>query len=145
MQSISSSNQLKILVADMNSQPLRTFSLIAINKIHKQKALFIRSLLQVCVHSHNHIFDNLNLDLVDDILLFCNNMVNPPNLEKPNFPRQNRAFISVVSLVLLCYGRNKRSKIFQRVVGHYAFSSNILKQSVKSFHHIDIIVLYKSI
>ena len=35
--------------------------------------------------------------------------------------------------------------MFQRVIGYYAFSGNILKWSVESFYQIDIIVLYESI
>lgn len=145
MQSISSSNQLKIPVTDMNSQPLRIFLFIVIDRVHKQKALFIYFLLQVCVANHNHIINNPNLDPADDILLFRNNIVNPPNLKEQNLPRRNRALISFVSLVLLCYSWNKRFKIFQKVIDHYTFSSNILKQSIKSFHYINIIILYKSI
>ena len=72
-------------------------------------------------------------------------MVNPPNLEERNLPKRNRALISVVSLALLCYSRNERSNMFQKVIGHYAFSSNIPKQSVKSFHQMGIIVSYESI
>ncbi|WP_375449348.1 hypothetical protein [uncultured Nostoc sp.] len=133
-------------VANMNPQRLRTFLLVEINRVHKQEAPFIRFLLQAYVDSHDHIIDDPNLDLADDdIPLLRDNMVNPPNLEEQNLPKRNRALISVVSLALLCYGRNERSNIFQRIIGHYAFSSNIPKRSVESFHQMGIIVSYKSI
>ena len=146
MENMSSSNQLKMPVADMNPQRLRTFLLVEIDRVYKQEAPFIRSLLQTCVNSHDHIIDDPNLDLADDdIPLLRNNMVNPPNLEEQNSSKWNRAFISIVSLALLCYGRNERSNMFQRIIGHYAFSSNIPKQSVKLFYQMGIIVSYESI
>ena len=133
-------------VADMNPQRLRTFSFIEIDRVHKQEAPFIRSLLRACVDSHDHIIDDPNLDLADDdIPLLRDNIVNPPNLEKQNLPKRNRALISVVSLALLCYGQNERSNMFQRIIGHYAFSSNIPKRSIKSFYRMGIIVSYESI
>ena len=129
----------------MNPQRLREFSLVAIDRAHKQEAPFIRSLLRACVDSHDHIIDNPNLDLADDISLLRNNMVDPPELEERNSSKRNRALISIVSLALLCYGRNERCNMFQRVIGHYAFSRNIPKQSIESFYQMGIIVLYESI
>ena len=79
------------------------------------------------------------------MFLFRDNMVDPSNLKERNLSKRNKALISVVSLVLLCYSQNERCKIFQRVIGHYAFSSNIPKRSIESFHQIGIIVLYESI
>ena len=35
--------------------------------------------------------------------------------------------------------------MFQRVIGHYVFSGNILKRSVEFFYQMSIIVLYESI
>ena len=35
--------------------------------------------------------------------------------------------------------------MFQRVIGHYAFSANMPKRSVESFHQMGIIVSYESI
>ncbi len=104
-----------------------------IDKAHKQKAPFLRSLLQACVDSHDHIIDNPNLDLADDIPLLYNNMIDPLELEEQNLSKRNKALISVVSLVLLYYARNKHSNLFQRVIGHYVFSANIPKRFVESF------------
>ncbi len=145
MKSMTSSNQLRLPIEEMNPWQLREFSLVAIDRAHKQEAPFTRSLLQACVDSHDHIIDNLNLDLADDILLLRDNMVGPPELEEQNSSKRNRALISIVSLALLYYGWNKRSNIFQRVIGHYTFSDNISKRSVESFHQIGIIVAYESI
>ncbi len=139
------SNQLRLPVEEMNPRRLREFLLVAIDRVHKQESPFTRSLLQACVDSHDHIIHDLNLDLADDIFLLCNNIVDPPELEKQNLSKRNRALISVVSLALLCYGRNECSNMFQRVIGHYAFSGNISKRSVESFHQIGIIVSYESI
>ncbi len=145
IKSVTSSNQLRLPVEEMNPWRLREFSLVAIDRAHKQDASFTRSLLQACVNSHDHIIDNPNLDLADDILLLCNNMVDPLELEEQNLSKQKKALISVVSLLLLCYGQNERSNIFQRVIGHYVFFGNISKQSIESFHQIGIIVSYESI
>ncbi len=145
MKSVTSSNQLRLSIEEMNPRRLREFSLVAIDRAHKQEASFTCSLLRAYVDSHDHIIDDPNLDLADDIPLLRDNMVDPPELEEQNSSKWNRAFISVVSLALLCYGRNERSNMFQRVIGHYAFSGNISKRSVESFHQMGIIVSYESI
>ncbi len=72
-------------------------------------------------------------------------MIDPPELEEQNLPKRNRALISVVSLALLCYARNERSNLFQKVIGRYTFSANIPKCSVESLHQMGIIVSYESI
>ncbi len=82
MKSIFSSNQLKISVEYKNFQLLWTFLLIVINKVHKQKILFLYSFLQAYVDSYDHVIDNLNRDLANDILLFPNNMINPLKLKE---------------------------------------------------------------
>ena len=143
--SITSSNQLRLPIEKMNSWRFREFSLVVIYRAHKLGASFTCSLLRVCVDSYDYIIDNPNLNLADDILLLRNNMVNPPELEEWNFSKRNRALISIVSLALLYYCQNERSNTFQRVIGYYVFSGNILKRSIKSFHQIYIIVLYESI
>ncbi len=145
MKSMFSSNQLKMSIENMNSQRLRTCLLIAINRAHRQEALFFCSFLRVCVDSHDRVIDNPNLDPANDIPLLRNNMIDPPKLEKQNLPKYNRALISVVSLALLCYAPNERSNLFQRVIGYYAFSANISKYSVESLHQMSIIVSYESI
>ncbi len=81
---MTSSNQLRLPVEEMNPQRLREFLLVAINRAHKQKAPFTRSLLRTCVNSHDHIIDDPNLDLANDILLLHDNMVDPPELEERN-------------------------------------------------------------
>ena len=129
----------------MNPQRLRTFSLIRIDRVHKQKAHFLCFLLRACVDSHDHIIDDPNLDQANENPLLYNNMINPLELEEQTSPKCNRALISVVSLALLCYARNECSNSFQRVIGHYTFSSNIPKRSVESLHQIGIIVSYKFI
>lgn len=126
----------------MNPQTLRTFSFVAIDRAHKQEAPF---LLRACVDSHDRIIDDPNLDLANDIPLLRDNMINAPELEEQTLPKRNKALISVVSLALLCYARNERSNLFQRVIGHYAFSGNIPKRSVESLHQMGIIVSYESI
>lgn len=132
-------------VENMNPQRLRTFSLVVIDRIYKQEAPFLRFLLRVCVDIHDHIIEKPNLDLTNDILLLCNNIVDPPELEKRILSKYNRVLISIVSLALLYYTQNKRSNLFQRVIGHFAFSGNIPKCSIKSFYQMGMIVLYKSI
>ena len=82
MISITSNNQLRLPIEEMNPWRLREFLLIAIDRAHKLEAPFTRSLLQACVNSHDHIIDDPNLDLADDIPLLHNNMVDPPKLEK---------------------------------------------------------------
>ena len=104
MISVTSSNQLRLPVEEMNPQQLREFSLVAIDRAHKQEAPFTRSLLRGCVDSHDHIIDDPNLDIADDISLLRDNMVDPPELEERNSSKRNRALISIVSLALLCYG-----------------------------------------
>lgn len=129
----------------MNLQRLRTFSLVGIDRAHKQKAPFLRSFLRACVNSHDHIIDDPNLEQANENLLLYDNMINPLELEEQTLPKRNRVLISVVSLALLCYARNEHSNLFQRVIGHYAFSSNIPKRSVESLHQMGIIVSYESI
>ena len=129
----------------MNPQRLRTFSLIAIDRMYRQKAPFLRSLLWACINTHERIMNNRNLYLAKNIPLFCDNMVNQPELEEQILSKRNRALISVVSLSLLCYARNERFNLFQRVIGYYAFSSNIAKRSIESLHQMHIIVSYESI
>ena len=80
--SITSNNQLRLPIEEMNPWRLREFLLIAIDRAYKLETPFTRSLLQACVNSHDHIIDNPNLDLADDILLLRNNIVDPPELEK---------------------------------------------------------------
>ena len=104
MISVTSSNQLRLSVEKMNPQQLREFSLVAIDRAHKQEAPFTCSFLQTCVDSHDHIIDDPNLDLADDIPLLRDNMVDLPELKEQNSSKRNRAFISVVSLALLYYG-----------------------------------------
>ena len=120
-----------MLAENMNLQALRTFSLVKIDKVHKQKTPILCSFLQVCVDSHNSIIDNSNLDLADAFSLFCNNMVNLSEIKEQILTKHNRALISIISLVLLSYTQNKRSNLFQRVIGYYAFSGKILKHSVE--------------
>ncbi len=144
MKSMTSSNQLRLPIEEMNLWRLREFLLVIIDKVHKQETSFTCSLLRVYVYCHDHIIDNLNLDLADDIPLLHDNMVNPSELKEQNLSKWNRAFISVVSLPLLCYGQNERSNMFQRVIGYYAFFGNISKRFVESFHQMDIIVSYES-
>lgn len=79
---MSSSNQVKMLVENMNPQRLRTFLLIAIDKVHKPKTSFYCSLLQAYIDSHDDVVNKLNFDLADDILLLCNNMNDLPKLEE---------------------------------------------------------------
>ena len=88
----------------MNPWQPREFLLVAIDRAYKQEAPFPCSLLRACVDSHDHIIDNPNLDLADDIPLLRNNMVDPSKLEKQNLSKRNKALISVVCLALLCYG-----------------------------------------
>ena len=134
-----------MLAKDINPQRLRTFSLIGMDRVYKQKAIFFCSLLQACVNSHNYIINDSNLDQADKNLYLYNIMINPLELEKQILPKQNRVFIYVVSLTLLCYAQNERSNLFQRVIGHYAFFSNIPKHFVESLYQIGIIISYKSI
>ena len=61
---------------------LRKFLFVAIDKAHKLEAPFTHSLLRASVDSHDHIIDDPNLDLADDIPLLRNNMVDPPELKK---------------------------------------------------------------
>ena len=82
MISVTSNNQLRLPIEEMNPWRLREFLLIAIDRAHKLEAPFTRSLLQACVNSHDHIIDDPNLDLADDILLLRNNMVDPPELKE---------------------------------------------------------------
>ncbi len=105
-----------------------------INKVYKQEALFTDFYLQAYINSHNHIIDNLNLNLVDDIFLLRNNIVDLLEIKKQNLSKQNRAFISIVSLALLYYGQNKCSNMFQGIISYYVFFGNILKQSVEYFY-----------
>ncbi len=72
-------------------------------------------------------------------------MIDLPELEERNLPKCNKAVISIVSLAVLCYIQNERSNLFQRVIGHYAFSTNIPKYSVESLYQMGIIISYKSI
>ena len=82
MISVTSSNQLRLPIEEMNPRRLREFSFVAIDRVHKLEAPFTRSLLRVCVDSHDHIIDDSNLDLADDIPLLRNNIVDPPELEE---------------------------------------------------------------
>lgn len=75
--------------------------------------------------------DDPNFDLVNDISLLNNYMISPPELEEQNLPKYNKALISIVSLALLCYLRNKCSNLFQKIINHYAFSANILKRFIE--------------
>ena len=145
IKNVTSNNQLRLSVEEMNPWRLRKFSLIAIDRVHKQEAPFTRFFLQACINSHDHIINDLNLDLTDDNLFFYNNMVNPPEFKEQNASKRNRTLISFVSLTLLCCGRNKRFNMFQKVISHYAFFGNILKRSIESFLQMGIIVLYESI
>lgn len=72
-------------------------------------------------------------------------MINLPKLEKQNLQKCNKALISVVNLALLCYIQSKHSNLFQRVIGHYAFSTKISKRFIKIFYQMGIIVLSESI
>lgn len=67
IKSVTLSNQLKLPVKEMNPWQLRKFSLIAIDRAHKKEVSFTFSFLQICIDIYNHIIDNLNLDLADNI------------------------------------------------------------------------------
>ena len=82
MISVTSNNQLRLPIEEMNPRRLREFSLVAIDRVHKQEIPITHSLFRACVDSHDHIIDDLNLDLADDIPLLHNNMVDPPELKK---------------------------------------------------------------
>ena len=82
MISVTSSNQLRLPIEEINLRRLREFSFVVIDRAHKLEAPFTRSLLRACVDSHDHIIDDQNLDLADDIPLLRNNMVDPPEFEK---------------------------------------------------------------
>ena len=84
MINVTSSNQFRLPVEEMNLWRLREFLLIAIDRPYKQEAPFTRSLLRACVNSHDHIIDNPNLDLVDDIAFLHNNIVDPLELKEQN-------------------------------------------------------------
>lgn len=62
MKKVSLSNQLKIIVEDMNPQWLGTFSLVLIDGVYKQEALFLCPFLKAYIDSYDHIIDNSNLD-----------------------------------------------------------------------------------
>ncbi len=145
MKSVTSSNQLRLSIKEMNHWQLKEFSLVAIDKAHKLEAPFIHSLLRTCINSHDHIIDNANLDLVDDILLLCDTIVDRSELKEQNLSKLNKALIFVVNLALLCYGQNEHSSMFQRAISYYVFSGNLSKRAVESFHQMGIIVLYESI
>ena len=81
---MTSSNQLRLLVEEMNLWRLGEFSLVVIDRVHK---LFTRSLFRACVDSHDYIIDDQNLDLADDIPLLRDNMVDPPELEEQNLSK----------------------------------------------------------
>ncbi len=77
MKSMSSSNQLKMLAKNINSQQLRIFLLIIIDRVHKQEILFFCSLLRACIDNHDYVINDLNLDLANNIPLLYSNMINP--------------------------------------------------------------------
>ena len=58
-----------------------------IDRVYKQEEYFIRSLLWACIDSYDHIIDNPNLDLADNIPFLHNDMVNPLELEERNLSK----------------------------------------------------------
>lgn len=92
-----------MFVKDINSQQLKTFSLVRINKAYKQEVPFFCSLLQACIDSYDYIINNSNLDQVDENPFLNNNITSLLELEKQILLKHNKAFIFVVNLVLLCY------------------------------------------
>ncbi len=87
MKSVTSSNQFRLRVKEMNPWRLREFLLVAIDRAYKKEAIFTHSLLQACIDSHNHIIDNLNLDLADNIPFLFNNMINMLELKEQNLSK----------------------------------------------------------
>lgn len=61
-------------------------------------------------------------------------MIELPKLEEQNLSKYNKTLISIVSLILLYYAQNKRSNLFQSVIGYYNFSINISKRFVESLY-----------
>lgn len=82
MKSVFSSNQFKLLIEDMDSRRFGIFLLVTINRVYKQEVLFLCFLLIACIDSHMHNINNPNLNLANDILLLCNNIVNLSELKK---------------------------------------------------------------
>ena len=81
---MSLSNQLRLLVEEINPWRHREFLLLAIDRAYKQEELFTCFFLQAYVDSHDHIIDDPNLDLAHDIFLLCNNMIDPLELKEQN-------------------------------------------------------------
>ena len=71
----------------MNSQQLRVFSFVEIDRANNQKSSFIYSLLLACVDCYDHYIYNPNLDLADNNLLFYDNIIDPSELKEYNLSK----------------------------------------------------------
>lgn len=74
-----------------------------LDKEHKKDALFVEILLHTAVDSHYNIIEEPELDIVKDLPSLYNNIANISVFEVWITSMRNRALISVLFLVMLCY------------------------------------------
>ena len=145
MRKLSLNPRLKMPAAEVTPERFKSFSFITINKEHKKNAPFTRMLLRACIDSDTGIVTNPDVDFANEIPSLRDEMDINQILKDRITPKRNRALVAVVCLSMLCYARNERSNIVQRVNGQFAFANNVPKRFVEAFHQMGMIVSYESI
>lgn len=134
--------RLRMQASDVTPQQFESFSCVKMDREHRRNAPFTRMLLRACIDSHTGILDDPDLDFADQLQ---DNMESFWILGERTNSTRNRALVSVVCLSMLCYARNERSSMMQRVGGQFAFANNVPKRLVEAYHQMGLIVSYESI
>lgn len=81
----------------------------------------------------------------DEDVSLCNNMTEPPLLEDQTSSQHNHALVAVVALSMLYYAQSEHFNIIQKLNTQFAFTNNVPKRFVESFHQMSTLVLYESL
>ena len=150
MKKFAKDKKLRLLCNKFSHQKLSSFSFINVDQQHQAIALFTRQLLQCYVNGLDITLCDTKDEDAKELLkelpkLWDNIPRKNALLSKKRDATCNRALVAVVTLCMLCYGRNKRSNLLQTIIGYFAFASNVPKQCVEVLYQMGLFTSYEQI
>lgn len=151
---------LRLLVSKINLVALEKFDLKAISKQQCTFALFLTSLLDVCVgieknkdsdqednsnEDETNIYNPVTKDEEESIGVNLELADKMPTIETLTLRGCNKLLVATVALYMLSYARNKQSNVFQITNGYFAYAHNASKRMVEVLHCIGLLVIYETI
>lgn len=105
---------------------------------------FFWSLFKVIINSSDVVIADLSNDLDPELFKVDNNLTFSLLKTKTSI-YYIKLIIIIVVLYMICYTHSERFNLLQMANGQLLFAQNVLKQYIKIFNQMSIIVLYKSI